>query len=131
MSCVWQHYPFMLDVKCIIRRNCLVFFQELHQKYKQRVHCYSSCMGFLTLSDPDSEDTDEADECCWGLEMDMGESALWGDTESLCCSSDPTPPPSTQFSCSDTGFLGGDTKEIGLVVRIYIMLLKKKKKADA
>lgn len=102
-------------------------FQELHQKYKQRVHCYSPCMGFLTLSDPDSEDTDEADECCWGLEMDMGESALWGDTESLCCSSDPTPPPSTQFSCSDTGFLGGDTKEIGLVVRIYIMLKKNKK----
>jgi len=41
----------------------------------------------LTLSDPESEDTEEADECCWGLEMDMGEYALWGELESLCGSS--------------------------------------------
>lgn len=68
-----------------------------------------ACMCSLTLSDPDSEETEEAEECCWGLEMDMGESALWGDTESLCCSSDPTPPPSTQGSCSDTRSLGGET----------------------
>lgn len=39
----------------------------------------------------------------------MGESALWGDTESLCCSSELTPPPSTQVSCSDTGSFGGET----------------------
>lgn len=37
---------------------------------------------FLTLSEPDSDDTEEAEECCWGLEMDMGESALWGEAES-------------------------------------------------
>lgn len=62
-----------------------------------------------SLSDPDSEETEEAEECCWGLEIDIGESALWGDTESLCCSSDPTTFPSTQGSCSDTGSLGGET----------------------
>lgn len=66
-------------------------------------------MCFLTLSDPDSDETEEAEECCWGLEMDMGESTLWGDTESLCCSSDPTPLPSTQDSGSDTGSFGGET----------------------
>lgn len=66
------------------------------------------CVCVLTLSDPDSEDTEEDEECCWGLGMDMGESALCGDTESLCCSSDPT----TQGSCSDTsGFRGETTKE--------------------
>lgn len=67
---------------------------------------------FRTLSDPEREDTEEADECCCGLEMDMGESALWGDMESLCCSSDPMLLlllPSTQLvSCSDTGPFGGD-----------------------
>lgn len=68
-------------------------------------------MCFLTLSDPDSEETDEADECCWGLEMDMGESALWGDTESRCCSSEPALPFNTQRSCSETGSLGDDTGE--------------------
>lgn len=52
----------------------------------------------LTLSEPDSEDTEEDEECCWGLEMDMGESALCGDTESLCCSSGPTPALPTQGS---------------------------------
>lgn len=36
----------------------------------------SFCRCFLTLSDPDSDETEEAEECCWGLEMDMGESAL-------------------------------------------------------
>lgn len=66
-------------------------------------------MGVLTLSDPDSEDTEEDEECCWGLEMDMGESALCGDTESLCCSSDPTPVPTTQGTCSDTSGFGGET----------------------
>lgn len=45
---------------------------------------------FLTLSEPDSEDTEEAEECWWGLEMDMGESALCGDEESRCASSDAT-----------------------------------------
>lgn len=61
---------------------------------------------FLTLSDPESEEMEEAEECCWGLEIDMGESALWGDTESLCWSSTPTP--STQpGSCS--GSLGSGT----------------------
>lgn len=69
-------------------------------------------MFVLTLSDPDSEDTEEDEECCWGLGMDMGESALCGDTESLCCSSDPTPVPTTQGSGSDTsGFGGGTIKE--------------------
>lgn len=63
----------------------------------------------LTLSDPDSEDTEEEEECCWGLEMDMGESALCGDTESLCCSSDPTPVLTTQGTCSDTSGFGGET----------------------
>lgn len=76
-------------------------------------HCvfatYCVCMWFLTLSDPDSDETEEAEECCWGLEMDMGESALWGETESLCCSSDPIPLLSTQGSCSDTGSFGGAT----------------------
>lgn len=42
--------------------------------------------------------------------MDIGESALCGDTESLCCSSDLTPLPNTQGSCSDTGSLGGKTE---------------------
>lgn len=70
------------------------------------------CVCFHTLSDPDSEDTEEADECCWGLEMDMGESALWGDAESLCCSSEPTRLRSTQLdSGSDTGSFGGETGE--------------------
>lgn len=69
-------------------------------------------MCVLTLSDPESEETEEADECCWGLEMDMGESALWGETESLCCSSELTLPPSTQpGSCSETGSLGGETRK--------------------
>lgn len=58
----------------------------------------------LTLSDPDSEDTEEAGECCRGLEMDMGESALWGDAESRCCSS-----ASTQRSGCDAGSLGEET----------------------
>lgn len=66
-------------------------------------------VGVLTLSDPDSEDTEEDEECCWGLEMDMGESALCGDTESLCCSSDPTPVLTTQGTCSDTSGFGGET----------------------
>ena len=38
------------------------------------------------MSDPEREDTEEADECCRGLDMDMGESALWGELESLCSS---------------------------------------------
>ena len=60
--------------------------------------------GALTLSDPESDDTEEADECCWGLEMDMGESALWGELESLCCSSDALHPGSA--SASDATSLG-------------------------
>lgn len=67
------------------------------------------CVFVLTLSDPDSEDTEEDEECCWGLGMDMGESALCGDTESLCCSSDPTLVLTTQGSCSDTSSFGGKT----------------------
>lgn len=66
-------------------------------------------MFALTLSDPDSEDTEEDEECCWGLGMDMGESALCGDTESLCCSSDPVPVLTTQGSCSATSGFGGAT----------------------
>lgn len=73
-------------------------------------------MCFLTLSDPDSEETEEAEECCWGLEMDIGESALCGDTESLCCSSDPTPLLSTQESDPDPGCFGGETiKQIRVI----------------
>lgn len=45
------------------------------------------------MSLPESEETDEAededDECCWGL--DIRESALCGDAESLCCSSESPP----------------------------------------
>lgn len=82
--------------------------QTLHVSSRHHTHCSALCV-FLTLSDPDSEETEEAEECCWGLEMDMGESALWGDTESLCCSSEPPPPPSTQGSCSDAGSFGGET----------------------
>lgn len=70
---------------------------------------WNECACVLTLSDPDSEDTEEEEECCWGLEMDMGESALCGDTESLCCSSDPTPVLTTQGTCSDTSGFGGET----------------------
>lgn len=70
----------------------------------------------LTLSEPDSEDTEEEEEeeeeCCWGLGMDMGESALCGDAESLCCSSEPALGPTTaQGSCS--GPLGGGTSKRG------------------
>lgn len=67
-------------------------------------HVYIEC--FLTLSEPDSEETDEAEECGWGLEMDMGESALCGDTESLCCSSELT----QLDSCSETGAFKGGTR---------------------
>lgn len=76
---------------------------------------WNKCAFVLTLSDPDSEDTEEDEECCWGLGMDMGESALCGDTESLCCSSDPTLVPllTTQGSCCDTsGFRGKTIKEM-------------------
>lgn len=62
------------------------------------------CVCFLTLSEPDSDDTEEAEECCWGLEMDMGESALWGEAESRCVSSD-----ATQGSGSDVDSFGGET----------------------
>lgn len=69
----------------------------------------------LTLSEPDSEDTEEdeeEEECCWGLGMDMGESALCGDAESLCCSSEPALGPTTAHgSCS--GPLGGGTNKRG------------------
>lgn len=41
----------------------------------ERSEWYHRKVG-LTLSEPDSDDTDEAEECCLGLEMDMGESAL-------------------------------------------------------
>lgn len=47
-----------------------------------------------TLSLNESEETDEAEddeECCWGLERHIRESALCGDTESLCCSSESPP----------------------------------------
>lgn len=170
-SCGWQYYSIVMDVNCIITRNCskwrevssnlpvchgccdqlvstacpavciiiiqqssgyvnsLVARSELTclpfwvqtLTYKRQkpcqglLQCVSICLSCvcvlcsLTLSDPDNEETEEAEECCWGLEMDMGESALWGDTESLCCSSDPTTPTSIQGSCSATGSLGGET----------------------
>lgn len=67
-------------------------------------------LKLLTLSDPDREETEEADECCWGLEIDMGESALYGDAESLCCSSAPAPPPLRTLDSFGAGSLGDSPK---------------------
>lgn len=89
---------------------------ESQKRYKLEENlCVCRCrlkqtLQHLTLSDPDSEDTEEAEECCWGLEMDMGESALYGDAESLCCSSEAATPPLRTPDSSETASLGDDTE---------------------
>lgn len=100
---VCWHVPLMSS----LANSYLVPFKKLDQE--------------LTMSLPDSEDTEEDDEeCCWRLDRDTGEPALSGDEESLCCFS-------LEVFKSKT-FWTKMTRNIVKINLAFVLKAKKKKK---